>query len=177
MKKSAMVRARIEPDVKQHAEEIFQNLGMTVTQAITIFYKQVEMRNGLPFNVSIPNEETIKTFKATDSGQDLVVCKDAEDMFTSLGIWFIAQFIQINLLKIQKKSQRRGKNIGKFKIIAKILLSGQPLNEIHKDHKLIGNYVGRRECHIEPDWLLIYKVTESQIIFERIGTHSDLFKK
>ena len=86
MSKSAMVRARIEPDLKKHAEDIFQSLGMTVTQAITIFYKQVEMRNGLPFNVSIPNEETINTFEATDADDDLVICKDAEDMFKNLGI-------------------------------------------------------------------------------------------
>ena len=81
-----MVRARIEPDLKQHAEEVFQSLGISVTQAITIFYKQVEMKNGLPFNVTIPNEETLKTFEATNSGNDLVVCKDADDMFKNLGI-------------------------------------------------------------------------------------------
>ena len=75
MSKSAMVRARIEPDLKQHAEDVFQNLGISVTQAITIFYKQVEMRNGLPFNVIVPNKKTLKTFEATDSGNDLVVCK------------------------------------------------------------------------------------------------------
>lgn len=86
MSKSAMVRARIEPDLKKHAEDIFQSLGMTATQAITIFYKQVEMRNGLPFNVSIPNEETINTFEATDADDDLIICKDAEDMFKNLGI-------------------------------------------------------------------------------------------
>jgi DNA-damage-inducible protein J len=86
MSKSAMVRARIEPDLKQHAEEVFHTLGMSVTQAITIFYKQVEMRNGLPFDVIIPNEKTLKTFEATDSGNDIVVCDNAEDMFKSLGI-------------------------------------------------------------------------------------------
>jgi DNA-damage-inducible protein J len=86
MSKSAMVRARIEPDLKQHAEEVFHNLGISVTQAITIFYKQVEMRNGLPFNVTIPNKNTLKTFEATDSGNDIVVCENAEDMFKSLGI-------------------------------------------------------------------------------------------
>lgn len=76
-----------------------------------------------------------------------------------------------------KKAQKRGKNIEKFKIIATTLLSGESLDEINKDHKLIGNYVGRRECHIESDWLLVYKIEETQIIFERMGTHSDLFKK
>ncbi|MCK5356010.1 MAG: type II toxin-antitoxin system YafQ family toxin [Methyloprofundus sp.] len=75
-----------------------------------------------------------------------------------------------------KKSQKRGKNLEKFKIIAATLISGETLDEIHKDHKLIGNYVGRRECHIESDWLLVYKIAETQIIFERMGTHSDLFK-
>ncbi len=86
MSKSAMVRARIEPELKQHAEEVFHHLGISVTQAITIFYKQVEMRNGLPFNVTIPNEQTLKTFEATDSGNDIVVCENTEDMFKSLGI-------------------------------------------------------------------------------------------
>ena len=75
-----------------------------------------------------------------------------------------------------KKAQRRGKNLEKFKIIAQTLIKGQDLDAIHRDHKLIGNYVGRRECHIESDWLLIYKIEESQIIFERMGTHSDLFQ-
>ena len=86
MSKSATVRARIEPDLKQHVEEVFQNLGISVTQAITIFYKQVELRNGLPFNVAIPNEKTLRTFEATDSDNDLIICENSDDMFKSLGI-------------------------------------------------------------------------------------------
>jgi addiction module toxin, RelE/StbE family len=46
----------------------------------------------------------------------------------------------------------------------------------NRDHPLVDNYVGRRECHIEPDWLLIYKLDGDEIIFERTGSHSDLFK-
>jgi mRNA interferase YafQ len=76
-----------------------------------------------------------------------------------------------------KRSQRRGKNLEKFKIIARALLIGEPLDAIHRDHRFVGNYAGRRECHLESDWLLIYKTEESHLIFERIGTHSDLFKK
>jgi DNA-damage-inducible protein J len=86
MSKSAMVRARIEPELKKHAEKIFQNLGLSVTQAITLFYKQVEIRNGLPFNVVIPTSETLKSFEATDAEKDLVVCTDVDDMFDKLGI-------------------------------------------------------------------------------------------
>jgi mRNA interferase YafQ len=76
-----------------------------------------------------------------------------------------------------KRCQRRGKNLDKFKILARTLLSGQPLDSIHRDHKLTGNYVGRRDCHIESDWVLIYKIAADQLIFERMGTHSDLFKR
>lgn len=76
-----------------------------------------------------------------------------------------------------KLAVRRGKNIEKFKIMARTLLAGQPLDPIHRDHRLIGNYAGRRDCHIESDWLLIYKREESSLIFERMGTHADLFKK
>jgi DNA-damage-inducible protein J len=86
MSKSAMVRARLEPELKEHAEEVFQHLGLSVTQAITLFYKQVEIRQGLPFNVVIPTRVTIKTFEATDADRDLIICKDAEDMFNKLGI-------------------------------------------------------------------------------------------
>ncbi len=76
-----------------------------------------------------------------------------------------------------KKAQKQGKNLEKFKTIAKALLEANVLNKIYKDYKLIGNYIGRRECHIESDWLLIYKIEENQMIFERMGSHSDLFKK
>lgn len=72
--------------------------------------------------------------------------------------------------------KKRGKNLEKIKIIISTLLQGLPLDPIHKDHKLIGNYLGRRECHIESDWLLIYKIEEDRIIFERTGSHSDLFE-
>lgn len=76
-----------------------------------------------------------------------------------------------------RRAERRGKNIEKFKIVAKTLLAGERLDQIHRDHRLVGNYTGRRDCHIESDWVLIYKMEEQRIIFERMGTHSDLFKK
>jgi len=86
MGKTSTVRARIEPDLKGKAEYIFQQLGLTTTQAITLFYKQVELKQGLPFDVAIPNEITRKTFSDTDAGCDLVICSDGDDMFKKLGI-------------------------------------------------------------------------------------------
>ncbi|MBI5529468.1 MAG: type II toxin-antitoxin system RelB/DinJ family antitoxin [Deltaproteobacteria bacterium] len=86
MSKSAMVRARIRPELKDGAETVFKRLGLNPTQAITIFYRQVELRGGLPFEVAIPTTTTKRTFKKTDAGRDLVVCEDADDMFDKLGI-------------------------------------------------------------------------------------------
>ena len=86
MNKTATVRARIQPKLKAHAEDIFERLGLNPTQAITIFYKQVELRGGLPFDMVIPTPLTRKTIKLTDERHDLVVCKDAGDMFKKLGL-------------------------------------------------------------------------------------------
>jgi DNA-damage-inducible protein J len=86
MIKTAMVRARVEPELKNQAESIFHRLGLNATQAITIFYRQVELRDGLPFDVVVPTTTTKRTFEASEAGRDLVVCKDAEDMFSKLGI-------------------------------------------------------------------------------------------
>lgn len=71
--------------------------------------------------------------------------------------------------------QRRGKKIDKFKTIANLLVNKKPLPQKHKDHSLIGNYTHHRECHIEPDWLLIYRIEKTTIYFQRTGTHADLF--
>ncbi len=86
MTKTEIVRARIQPELKNRAEDVFRRLGLTATQAIIMFYKQVELRNGLPFEVVIPNETTYRTFENTDAGYDLIVCEDADDMFRKLGI-------------------------------------------------------------------------------------------
>lgn len=86
MSKSAMIRARIEPSLKKEAESLLSKMGLSATQAITIFYRQIKMRKGLPFNIVIPNKTTRKTLEDTDTGRDLVVCDDADDMFRKLGI-------------------------------------------------------------------------------------------
>jgi mRNA interferase YafQ len=75
-----------------------------------------------------------------------------------------------------KRVRKRGKNFEKLKIIARALIEGKKLDALHRGHQLIGNYAGRRECHIEADWLLIYKLEEDRIIFERTGSHADLFR-
>lgn len=86
MDKTATVRARMEPRLKKEAENLLEGLGLSATQAITLFYRQVTLRKGLPFDVVIPNATTRRTFERTDAGKDILVCKDADDMFKKLGI-------------------------------------------------------------------------------------------
>ena len=71
---------------------------------------------------------------------------------------------------------KRGSDPESIKSIVRKLIDEIPLEHKHRDHLLIGNFKDRRECHIEPDWLLIYRLEESMIVFERTGTHADLFK-
>ena len=75
-----------------------------------------------------------------------------------------------------KRAKRRGKDTDKIKAVMSKLIDEEILEERYRDNALIGNYIGRRECHIEPDWLLIYKLQDDEIIFERTGTHADLFE-
>lgn len=86
MNKTATVRARLEPSLKEKAEAILQSLGLSTTQAITLYYKQIEMNNGLPFDVVVPSALTKRTMDETDSGEGLILCEDAEDMFRKLGV-------------------------------------------------------------------------------------------
>lgn len=77
-----------------------------------------------------------------------------------------------------KKIKKRGLNISKLDNIISKLRKQEQLEDKYRDHALIGNYIGFRECHIEPDWLLIYAINNEELILtaSRTGTHSDLFQ-
>lgn len=76
-----------------------------------------------------------------------------------------------------KKALKQGKDLDELDKIFEMLLAGKQLPPKNRNHKLHGNYKGCWECHIAPDWLLIYEKTESEIIFFRTGSHSELFGK
>ena len=71
---------------------------------------------------------------------------------------------------------KRGRDPENIKAVIRNLIEEKPLERKFRDHALIGHFKDRRECHIEPDWLLIYRIEESAITFERTGTHADLFR-
>ena len=76
-----------------------------------------------------------------------------------------------------KRMQKRGKNMEKLKRVIHKLVNAEKLEEKFRDHQLKGLLKDCRECHIEPDWLLIYRIDGSELCLVRSGTHADLFNK
>lgn len=71
---------------------------------------------------------------------------------------------------------RRGKDMARLKEALAALACGETLALKYRDHVLVGQYKGSKECHLEPDWLLIYELTDDEVILIRTGSHSDLFE-
>ena len=75
-----------------------------------------------------------------------------------------------------RRMKRRGKDLSKLRPVMDEIVHGRKLPDGLRDHFLKGNWRGRRECHIEPDWLLIYVLRgDEEVVFERTGRHTDLF--
>ncbi len=81
-----MIRARIQPKLKNDVDKILKELGLSVSQAIGLFYAQIKMNKGLPFDVKIPNETTRRTFENTDKGRGVKAFKSKEELFKDIGL-------------------------------------------------------------------------------------------
>lgn len=75
-----------------------------------------------------------------------------------------------------KRVEKQGRDLERLKVVLQVLLGDERLAPHYRDHVLVGQYKGTRECHIEPDWLLIYELTKNELVLIRTGSHSDLFK-
>ena len=75
-----------------------------------------------------------------------------------------------------KRIRKQGKNMQILHDTIQMILDEQPLPARYRDHALVGSYRGWRECHLAPDWLLIYRTTKDEAIFGRTGSHASLFK-
>jgi DNA-damage-inducible protein J len=84
MAKTAMIRARITPDLKTESEKILKRIGLSTTEAITLFLTQIKLHKGLPFKVEIPNKTTRETFKKTDEGKELHEYKNVDEFFKKM---------------------------------------------------------------------------------------------
>ncbi|KTD70341.1 Antitoxin DinJ [Legionella santicrucis] len=82
--KTATVRARVEPELKLEVESVLNELGLSVSEAIEIYLRQIKLVHGIPFDIRIPNKTTQETFEHTDRGENLNYYKNAKDMFDKL---------------------------------------------------------------------------------------------
>ncbi len=85
MARSAMIRARTEPSLKAQADRIFRKLGLTCSEAINLFFAQVTLKKGIPFDVALPNKTTLKAMKEVEE-KKTTKAKNIKDLFKQLGI-------------------------------------------------------------------------------------------
>ncbi|MDQ1354838.1 MAG: DNA protein [Acidobacteriota bacterium] len=86
MSNTVTISAKIDQGLKNEVDSIFNSLGISATEAISMFYRMVKRQKGIPFEEKIPNKETIKVFKDTDAGKNLNYCESFDDMFKQLDI-------------------------------------------------------------------------------------------
>lgn len=177
--KTELISTRIEHELKIEFTQVCDELGLSPSQAIKLFAKAVINHGGIPFELKInkPNKITKKAIQEVEEGR-LNQAKSTESLFNDLGTqlknaWclYTNQFKK-GFKKIKKLPFEDIKLI--FDVIS-ALEHELKLDEKFKDHALIGNYVGYRECHINPDLLLIYKTNQQSLMLTRLGSHSDLF--
>ncbi|MDE0665895.1 MAG: type II toxin-antitoxin system RelB/DinJ family antitoxin [Acidimicrobiaceae bacterium] len=82
MAKTETIRARVEPELKREAESVLRDLGLSATEAITLFYTQVAMHRGIPFEVKIPNADTVEAMRQAESGEGLTEYRSVEDLMS-----------------------------------------------------------------------------------------------
>jgi len=82
----------------------------------------------------------------------------------------------VQFKKDYKRIQKRGGDMKKLRAVIEKLVNEQKLEEYYRDHPLQGQFAGARDCHLTPDWILIYAIVHDELRLIRMGTHSDLFK-
>ena len=178
---NTIMNIRMDSEVKKQAEALFGELGMNMTTAINIFLKQSIRENGIPFRLSADKVNTA-TLEAIAEGEKIIKegkarFNSTEEMFADLDIQkMLKPEYTARFKKDLKAVKKRNLDIELLKDIINKLCLEEALPEKNKDHNLFGDWFGCRECHILPDWILIYQAGNGIIVFERTGTHSDLFK-
>ena len=176
------INIRMDADLKRQFEAFCADMGMTMTTAFNVFARKAVREYRIPFEISgdVPNAETVeaiqevKRMKADPSlGKTYSnVDQMMEELLADVYIRPTTKF-----QKDLKRVKKRGFDISLLTDIIKKLAAGEPLPEKNREHQLYGDYTGCRECHITPDWLLIYEVDGDELILylTRTGSHSDLF--
>ena len=86
MSKSAFIRARVEPELKTEVEAILKEMGVSTSQVLTMLYRQIRREHKIPLDLHLPNKETAQAIKEARAGENVVTCKNADDLFEKWGI-------------------------------------------------------------------------------------------
>ena len=151
MAKTAMTHARLTPEIKEQAEAILKELGISISTAYEMFYRQIIAQQGIPFDLHIPNKDTLQAMKDARNGKGKKYVPRSKNLM--LPIRPTSKF-----KKDLKRAAKQNRNIKMLQQVLKRLAIPAPLSKKHKDHKLKGEWVDFRECHVEPDWLMIYTI-------------------
>ena len=155
----------LDPELKRSSQELFADLGIDLSTAITLFLKQSLRVQGLPFVVTRENPNA-ETAAALNEYAEMKAHPEKYKRYASF-----------RFKKDLKLAARRGLPLDELNTVVDWLAAGQALPNRNRDHALTGDYIGFRECHIRPDWLLVYRVDGDalELFLFRTGTHSDLF--
>ena len=171
------VTIRMDSDIKAEAEALFSELGMNLSTAFNVFVRQSLREGGIPFEIHTerPNKETVAAMLEAERIA-LLGCGRSTSGVEAMSydiVWTTA------FKKDYKLAQKRHMNLDLLDDIIRALAHGEALPEKNRDHALTGDWIGHRECHIQPDWLLIYRIEGDVLVLTlaRTGSHSDLFGK
>lgn len=165
------INIRMDDTLKQQFDHLCNELGTNMSVAINIFAKTMVRQQKIPFEVSldVPNPETLAAIYDVNNERNLsCTFHSVNELMEDLNAWFKKDY---------KAIIKRGYNPQLLQDVLTILCNEQQLPPRYKNLNLSSNYEGHRECHIIPDWLLIYKINKNTLILTltRTGTHSDLF--
>ncbi len=86
MSKNVVIHTRIDAELKAGAEHILESIGISASEAIRLFYRQIELHRGIPFDVKLPNKQTAETLRRSERGEEVYRATDADDLFDQLGL-------------------------------------------------------------------------------------------
>ena len=176
MSTDTVVRARIDSDTKARATEALQAMGLSVSDAIRLLLLRVADEKRLPFTVQTPNATTARAMKELTRGgeSDSVPPRSCSGISTSE---MLTPVRSTQFKRDVRRAKKRGRDLSRLRAVLASLIRQEPLTARSLDHPLRGIWKGYREAHIEPDWLLVYRVAGNELRLVRTGSHADLFKE
>jgi len=174
MAADTIVRARIDANTKVRATAALEAMGLSVSDAIRLLMLRIADEQRLPFAIEVPNAATRRAMKELKDGKGRTYWSTT-DMVRDVGLSCCALPRQGESSGTPNAPFRRGKDISKLTAALDLLLPRQPSPAIYGDPPLKGDWKGWRDLHLEPDWLLIYRVAGARVELAATGAHSALF--